>query len=167
MKLQSVPCEEDKMRFGFTSEDYRPQIQYEVRFKNSYYMSPYSLFSGECSVVVTTLYPTTQGSHSPNTFLAWQIAASATNQRQSPGGKQSARAISLARFFPNGEACTMLFSMEVVKKDNFHGKFLTERSRTIWVQILRIVRKHKDETVNIFSNNSHRQFFSYYIKFCL
>ena len=27
-------------------------------------------------------------------------------------------------------------------------------SRAIWVQILRIVRGHKDETVNIFSNKS-------------
>ena len=30
-----------------------------------------------------------------------------------------------------------------------------------WVQILRIVREHKDESVNIFLNKS-REFFSYY-----
>ena len=30
-----------------------------------------------------------------------------------------------------------------------------------WVKILRIVREHKDETVNIVSKNSYRQFFSY------
>jgi len=33
-----------------------------------------------------------------------------------------------------------------------------------WVQISRIVREHKDETVNIFSNKSYTQFFSYYKK---
>ena len=33
-----------------------------------------------------------------------------------------------------------------------------------WIQILRIVREHKDETINIFSNKSYRQFFSRYKK---
>ena len=66
----SVPCEK-KTKCGSVSQVkqyYRPQIPNEVRFKNSYLMSPYSLFSGESSAVVTTLYPTMQGSDSPNTF---------------------------------------------------------------------------------------------------
>ena len=43
----------------------------------------------------------------------------------------------------------MLLSMEVVKKTISTLNF-SKPSRTTWVQILRIVRKHKDETVNIF-----------------
>ena len=33
-----------------------------------------------------------------------------------------------------------------------------------WVQISRIVRERKDETLNIFSSKSYTQFFSYYKK---
>ena len=57
----------------------------------------------------------------------------------------------------------MLFSMEVVKKTISTLNF-SKPSRMTWVQILRIVRERKDETVNIFSNNSYRQFFSCYKK---
>ena len=37
----------------------------------------------------------------------------------------------------------------------------SQPSHTTWVKILRIVREHKVETVNIFSNKSNWQFFSY------
>ena len=64
-------------------------------------MSLYSLFCGECSVVVNTLYPTMQGSDS----------------QSARADKQSGRAISPAGFSQNGEACAMLFS----KPAGVHG----------------------------------------------
>ena len=87
-------------------------------------MSSYSFFSGECSIVVTTLYPTMQGSDSPNTFLAWQMAASATNQRQSQDGKTECTRDLASRVFPERWGMRNAFLHGGRKKDNFHAKFL-------------------------------------------
>ena len=123
-------------------------------------MSPYSLFSGECSVVVTTLWQTVQRSDSPKHTLAWKMAASATDQRQS----RSARAIS--GVFPEKWRMRNTFVRGDRKKTILRISTLnfSKASRTTWVQILRIIRKHENETVNIFSNKSYRHFFSYYKK---
>ena len=43
------------------------------------------------------------------------------------------------------------------KKTIFTLNF-SKPSRTTWVQILKIVREHEDESVNIFSNKTYRQF---------
>ena len=123
-------------------------------------MSPYSLFSGECSVVLITLYPTMQGSDSPNTFLAWQMTASATNQNQSQGGKKCTRDLA-STVFPERWGMRKAF-LHGRRKKTISTLNCSKPSRTSWVQILRIVRKHKDETVNIFSKGCYRQFFSYY-----
>ena len=57
------PCKLTLLRFHSSAkcgsvlqvkQYYHPQIQNEVRFKKSH-LSPYYLFSGECSVVETTL----------------------------------------------------------------------------------------------------------------
>ena len=71
----------------------------------------------------------------------------------------------LRGFPPKGDACAILSSVDR-KKANLRIFTLnfSKPSRTTWVQILRIIRKHEHETVNIFSNKSYRQFFSYYKK---
>ena len=112
-------------------------------------MSPYFLFSGEGAVVVTTCND--------------QICHSATNQRQSQGGKTE-RARDLAkRVFPEQWRVRNAFVYGGREKTIFALNFSRASFRT-GVQLLRTVRVHKDETVNIFSNKSYRQFCSYYKK---
>ena len=106
-------------------------------------MLPYSLFSGEFSVVVTTLWQTVQRSDSPKDILAWKMVASATDQRQS----RSARAIS--GVFPEKWRMRNTF----VRGDRISTLNFSKASRTTWVQILRIIRKHENETGNIFQTN--------------
>ena len=69
--------------------------------------------------------------------------------------KMAARALFAYKPLPtNDDACAMLSSIEVVK-----GQFPRQISHNLavrnWVQILRIVREHKDETVNTSSNKSN------------
>ena len=73
-------------------------------------------------------------------------------------GKQISRAILRALFFSNVQACAMLSSMEIVKRQFPRQK----SSPATKVQIFRIVREHEDETVNIFLKKFDRQFFCYY-----
>ena len=68
-------------------------------------MSPNSLFSGECSVVVTVLQKTMQGSDSPkHIFSVTNVGQSATNQRQSQGVKTECARDLASRLSPNGDA---------------------------------------------------------------
>ena len=100
---------------------------------------------------------------SSHIFSLTNDGESASKQRQSEGGeKRRVCANSRAGFSLNGDACAMLSSMEVVKRQ-FTLNF-SKSSRTNWVQILRIVREHKHETVNTFSNKTYTQFFLVIIK---
>ena len=112
-------------------------------------MSPYFLFSGERAVVVTTCND--------------QICQSATNQRQSQGGKTECVRDLAKRVFPERWRVRNAF-VHGGRKKTISALNFSRPSRRTWVQLLRIVSVHKDETVNIFWNKSYRQFFSYYKK---
>ena len=82
-------------------------------------MSSYSLFSGECSVVVTTLYPTMQGS---DTHLIFSLTNGGQRYESKavPRRENRVHAPSRQQGFPRTVRHAQCFS----PKDNFHAKFL-------------------------------------------
>ena len=106
-----------------------------------------------------------QGSDGPKYILSLTNCCqqNATNQGQSEGGKTECARDLANRVFPDRWRMRKVFVHGGCKKTISTLNF-SKPSRTTWVQLLRIVRENKDETVIIFSNKSYGQFFSHYEK---